>query len=96
MSAQLAVERATGGKVAHLESVPVIETFRGQTVWEGMVEVFSLASPPPDRAYGWAVEGEGSPQYVAVLGTPPIDSPLAAVRAWLVSEMRKGNVKVEK
>ena len=89
MSAQLAVERATGSKVTHLESVPIVETFRGQTVWEGMVEVFSVATPPPARAYGWAVEGAEGPQYVAVLGTPPIDSPLAAVRAWLVSEARK-------
>ena len=89
MSAQLAVERATGSAVTHLESVPVVETFRGQAVWQGMVEVFSVAAPPPARAYGWAVESAEGPQYVAVLGTPPIDSPLAAVRAWLVSQARK-------
>lgn len=89
MSAQLAVERATGSPVTHLESVPIVETFRGQTVWEGVVEVFSVAQPPPDRAYGWAVDAGGEPEYVAVLGTPPIVSPLAAVRAWLVSEARK-------
>jgi hypothetical protein len=89
MSAQLAVERATGSAVKHLESVPVVETFRGQTVWQGVVEVFCVSNPPPDRAYGWAVQGDTEPQYVAVLGTPPIDSPLAAVRAWLVSIARK-------
>ena len=92
MSAQLAAERATGSRVTHFESVPVVETFRGQTVWQGIVEVFTLATPPPERAYAWAVESDSGPQYVAVLGTPPINSPLAAVRAWLVSEMRKGNV----
>jgi hypothetical protein len=89
VSAQLAVERATGSKVEHLESVPIIETFRGQTVWQGVVEVFRVLTPPPARAYGWAVEGDKEPQYVAVIGNPPIDSPLAAVRAWLVSEARK-------
>ena len=89
MSAQLAVERATGSRVTHLESVPIVETFRGQTVWQGIVEVFSVATPPPARAYGWAVESADGPQYIAVLGTPPIDSPLAAVRAWIVSEARK-------
>jgi hypothetical protein len=89
VSAQLAVERATGSRTEHLESVPIIETFRGQTIWEGMVEVFRVLTPPPDRAYGWAVESASGPQYVAVIGKPPIDSPLAAVRAWLASEARK-------
>ena len=89
MSAQLAVERATGSKVVRVEYVPIVETFRGQAVWQGVVEVFSVNKPPPLVAYGWAVESADGPQYVAVLGTPPIDSPLAAVRAWLVSEARK-------
>lgn len=88
-SAQLAVERATGSAVEHLESVPVVETLRGGTVWDGMVEVFSVANPPANRAYGWAVEGETETEYVAVLGNPPVDSPVAAVRAWLVSESKK-------
>ena len=85
MSAQLAAERATGSRVAHLESVPIVETFRGQMVWQGMVEVFTVATPPPARAYAWAVESENGPQYVAVLGVSPINSPLDAVRAWIVS-----------
>ena len=86
---KLAVERATGQPAQHLETVPVVETFRGQTIWEGVVDVFSVASPAPARAYGWAVESDDGPQYVAVLGTPPIDSPISAVRAWLVSQSRK-------
>lgn len=89
MSAQLAVERATGSAVEHLESVPVVETFRGKTLWQGIVEVFRVTKPPPERAYGWAVEGKTESEYVAVLGNPPVDSPLAAVRAWLVSESKK-------
>lgn len=84
-----AVERTVDGAVTHRESVPVVETFRGQTVWEGVVEVFDVSTPPPTLAYGWAVEGEHEPQYVAVLGKPPVDSPLAAVRVWLVSQARK-------
>lgn len=59
--------------------------FRGETVWKGTVEVFSVSNPPPERAYGWAVDGD----YVAVLGNPPVDSPIAAVRAWLVSESKE-------
>lgn len=88
MSAQLAAERATGSRVTHLESVPVVETFRGQLVWQGMVEVFTVAAPPPAQAYAWAVESDSGPQYVAVLGVPPINSPLDAVRAWIVSSRK--------
>ena len=84
-----AVERTVDGTVTHRESVPVVETFRGQTVWEGVVEVFTVAKPPPATAYGWAVDGETEPQYVTVKGEPPVDSPLAAVRVWLVAESRK-------
>lgn len=86
---QKAVEQTVGGKVSHVESAAVVETFRGQTVWQGVVEVFRVEKPPPSVAYGWAVKGSGEPDYVAVLGTPPIDSPLAAVRAWIVSQGKK-------
>lgn len=84
-----AVERAVDGPVTHRESVPVVETFRGAVVWEGVVEVFDVSTPPPSTAYGWAVEGERGPQYVAVLEIPPVNSALTAVRAWLVSHARK-------
>ena len=88
-SIKITVEATVEGRVTHRESVPVVETFRGQTVWEGMVEVFDVAEPPPAVAYGWAVESDSGPQYVTVKGEPPADSPLAAVRTWLVSEARK-------
>ena len=83
-----AVEHTANSTAKHLETVPVVETFRGQTVWAGMVEVFRLSTPPPERAYGWIIDPDGEPEYVAVLGKPPVDSPLAAVRAWLVSKTR--------
>ncbi len=35
-----------GAKATYLESVPVKETFQGQTVWDGVVEVFSLKGHP--------------------------------------------------
>jgi hypothetical protein len=55
-----------------------------------MVEVFTVENPPPAVAYGWAVEGDAEPDYVAVIGIDPINSPVAAVRAWIVSEAKKG------
>jgi len=43
-------------------------------------------------AEGWTVQpgnnGEAF-EHVTVFGTPPIDSPIAAVRAWIVSQVRK-------
>lgn len=86
---QKAVERTVGAKVSHVESEIVIEKFRGETIWEGVVEVFKVETPPPVLAYGWAVTGPDEPEYVAVLGTPPINSALAAVRAWIVSGGKK-------
>ena len=91
---KLAVEATVEGVVTHKESVPIAETFRGQTVWEGVVEVFDVAIPPPSIAYGWAVESDAGPQYVAVKGEPPADSPLAAVRVWLVAQSKKENEKI--
>ena len=35
------------GCIAHyVETVPVTETFQGQTIWQGDVEVFNLAHHP--------------------------------------------------
>jgi hypothetical protein len=44
------VEAAAEGSVSHLESVPIVETLRGQTVWQGVVEVFALEKTPETRA----------------------------------------------
>ena len=84
-----AVERAVEGTVTHKESVPIVEPFRGQTVWQGIVEIFSVDFPPPSIADGWAVESDQGAQYVAVKGQPPADSPLEAVRVWIVSQSKK-------
>ena len=74
-----------------VESVPVTETFQGQTVWNGTVEVFDLhGHATATRAYAWshAVDDSEKRRYVAVLHEGPIDSPQAAVRAAIVQESR--------
>ena len=40
------IRRLHGADAAHVESVPVKETFKGKTVWEGVVEVFDLHGHP--------------------------------------------------
>lgn len=76
-----------------LESVPVHEMFRGQTVWKGVVEVFDLIGhPKAKRAYAWshkAGKDDSDERFVAVLEIPPIVSPETAVMAAIVSESRK-------
>jgi hypothetical protein len=75
------------------ETVPVHEVFRGQTVWQGEVEVFDLnGHPKAKRAYGWSHkdgkndEGE---RFVTVLEIPPVVDALTAVRVSIVADGKK-------
>ena len=36
------IHKLHGVKATHRESVPVKETWKGETVWDGIVEVFDL------------------------------------------------------
>lgn len=66
------------------------ESHAGETVWEGVVEVFDLSGhPTAKRAYAWAHEADsGGRRYVAVLHAPPIVSPVTAVRGAIVADYR--------
>jgi hypothetical protein len=90
---QVAVEQLHGCGAIYRETVPVHEVFRGQTVWQGEVEVFDLTGhPKAKRAYGWShregpnYEGE---RFVAVLEIPPVVSPITAVRASIMADKKK-------
>ena len=85
-----AVERAAGCAAAHLESVVVVEAFRGQTMWEGMVEIFTLKGhAKAKRAYGWKTGKGEAANYTAVLELPPVDSPNTAVRVAILAQAKK-------
>ena len=48
------IHRLHDANATHVESVPVKETFQGQTIWDGIVEVFDLKGhPKANRAYAW-------------------------------------------
>jgi hypothetical protein len=88
-----AVEKTHGGTATFAQSVPVRETFQGQTVWEGVVHVFDLAGhPTATRAYAWSspIEGSTKRRFYAVLHVPPIGSAADAVRAAIVADYRGG------
>jgi hypothetical protein len=86
------IHKQHGATATHVASVPVTETFNGQTIWDGIVEVFDLRGHPgTHRVYAWEHETDdpGNPKrHVTVLHIPPVVSPLTAVRAAIVQEDR--------
>lgn len=80
-----------GLNAEHLMSEAVHETFRGETVWDGVVEVFSVTGHPHARfVYAWSHETDkGTRRYMAVLGVPPVNSAREAVRASIAAERRR-------
>ena len=87
------IRRLHGVESTHRQSVPVKEVFQGQTVWDGIVEVFDLhGHPKANTAYAWAHETDdpANPvRHVTVLQIPPAVSPITAVRAAIVQELRE-------
>ena len=88
---QRAVEGQHGGKAVLIGVEPVLETFKGETVWDGVVHVFDLEGyPKATRAYAWSssIEGSNKRRFYAVLHLGGIRSPLDAVRAAIVAVRR--------
>jgi len=87
------VKRLHGCDAKFIESVEVVETFRGQTVWVGSVSVYDLAGhPQAKRCYAWNNKEGGDDKqtrFVAVLELPPVNSPLTAVRAAIVGQFKQ-------
>jgi hypothetical protein len=84
-----AIHKLHGGTATHTESVPVKEVFNGQTVWDGIVEVFRLDGHTlTDKAYAWLHDTGGNPKPVTVLHIDPALSPAKAVRAFIIQEFR--------
>jgi hypothetical protein len=83
-----------GAEATHIRSVPIKETFKGQMVWEVVVEVFDLfGHPSAARVYAWShdTDNPDNPKkHVTVLHIPPVVSPAMAVRAAIREEFRSG------
>jgi hypothetical protein len=93
------IRRLHGVESSHIESVPVKEMFRGETVWEGKVEVFKLhGHPKAPRVYAWSHDTDNPDQprkHVTVLHIPPVLSAAMAVRAAIAQEFRDGTATEE-
>jgi hypothetical protein len=92
------IRKLHGVESTHIETVPVKETFRGQTVWEGYVEVFDVDHPKTSRIYAWShdTDDPSNPRrHVTVLHLPPAITPLRAVQASIVSDVREAQANAE-
>ena len=85
-----------GCKATYAETVPVVEDFQGETIWQGDVEVFDLVGhPKATRGYGWGytTTESGGRRYFTVLELPPVDSPQTAVKIAIASEIKNAREK---
>ena len=86
-----AIRDLRGVESTYLRSEPVHETFRGETEWEGVVEVIALkGDPKAGLAYAWS---PGTDEGGATSGSDPIKTARDAVRASIAAESRIGREK---
>jgi hypothetical protein len=84
------IHKLHGVRATHVESVPVKETWNGETIWDGVVEVFDLHDhPKTHRVYAWSHKTDSDEdRHVTVLHIPPVVDPITAVRAAIVQEFQ--------
>jgi len=89
---QSVIHELHGAEATHRESVPVKETWQGQTIWDGVVEVFDLRGhPKTHRAYAWSHDTDDPKhpkRHVTVLHISPAVSPKTAVQAAIMQEIQ--------
>jgi hypothetical protein len=69
---------------------------RGQTLWDGVVEVYSVDHPKAKHAYGWSYIGDDkNEEFVAVLELPPVTSPQTAVKVAVGHAVKKARRSVK-
>lgn len=87
-----AIREAHGTAAMWVQSVPVKEVFRGETAWEGSVEVFEVSGHhKAKQCYAWGTRRDDNKGWdvTAVLAIPPITSPELAVKAAIVAHARQ-------
>jgi hypothetical protein len=89
-----AVMRAHHCPAERVEAVPIKETFRGETVWEGVVNVYDIKGHSQvKQAYAWSYKDDkGETQYVVVSKIPPVIDPITAVRASIMAARKSDGV----
>ena len=94
---QTAFLKLHGCEATYVETVPVVEQFQGETIFQGDVEVFDLVGhPKATRGFGWSHatgEHDQGRRYFTVLELPPVNSPQTAVKAAIMSEIKNAREK---
>ncbi len=94
-----AIRKMHGCEPEYIETVPVTETFNGETIWNGDVEVFTIRGhPKAKRAYAWGHatgKNDQARRYVAVLELPPVESPETAVKIAVAAEIKNEREKAK-
>lgn len=86
------IEKMHRTKAVLQETVIVKEVFNEQVVWEGEVSIFELEGHLEAAiCYAWSspIDGSDKRKFYAVLKIPPVETPLDAVRASIVSDSKK-------
>lgn len=84
-----AVETVHDCTARHVGSEPVIELFRGEVAWDGVVETFDLTGhPKAERCYAWSFMEDGETHYTTVLEIPPVDSAESAVKIAIAAKAK--------
>lgn len=74
-------------KAQYVGSEPVIDLFRGEIAWDGVVATFEIeGNPKAKRCYAWSFLQDGESQYTTVLEIPPVDSPETAVKVAIAAK----------
>jgi hypothetical protein len=85
-----AIEDLHGVSGIHLGTEHITKTFKGQTVWDGDVEIFTITGHPEARmCYAWSYEDGSVGHFAAILGLPPVRTAHDAVRVYVAGEIRK-------
>lgn len=76
-----AVEKTCNCRAVHRGSSAVLEGFEGEYIWDGVVEVFELyGHRRAKQCYAFLFSENGKAVIKTVLGVPPVNSALDAVR----------------
>ena len=90
-----AILRDHGCASAHTQSVPVLETLNGKVMWDGVVGVFKLYDHPQAKVcFAWEYADWEGNKHCATALSPPVDTPLAAIRAFYHSTTEKAEYQV--
>jgi hypothetical protein len=87
-----AILRFHGCEARHVKTVTVEDTYHGDVVWKGGVEVFELPHGGPRQCFAWAHpygDHDELTRYFIVLEAPGIHTPLQAVRSSMANDYRR-------